>query len=38
LAVARLEALGFEKTRVGALDRGFEFSADHGLSGAKNAG
>jgi len=30
LAVARFQALGFEKTRVGALDRGFEFSADHG--------
>ncbi len=38
LAVARFQALGFEKTRIGALDRGFEFSADHGLSGAKNAG
>ncbi len=38
LAIARLKALGFEKTRIGALDRGFEFSADHGLSGAKNAG
>lgn len=31
LAIARLEALGFEKTRVGALDGGFEFVADHGL-------
>ena len=30
LAVARFQALGFEKTRIGALDRGFEFSADHG--------
>lgn len=30
LAVPRFQALGFEKTRVGALDRGFEFSADHG--------
>lgn len=31
LAIARLEALGFEKTRIGALDGGFEFVADHGL-------
>ncbi|MEG1818699.1 hypothetical protein, partial [Pseudomonas sp.] len=26
-----LEALGFEKTRIGALNRGFEFVADHGV-------
>ncbi len=38
LAVTRLEALGFEETRIGALDRGFEFGADHESSGAKNAG
>ncbi len=38
LAISRLEALGFEKTRIGALDRGFEFGADHEWSGAKNAG
>ena len=38
LAIARLEALGFEKTRVGALDLGFEFGTNHGSSGARNAG
>ncbi|MNO67271.1 hypothetical protein D3C76_580740 [compost metagenome] len=37
LAVAGLEALGFEKTRVGALDLGFEFVTDHG-SGARKPG
>ena len=38
LAIARLEALGFEKTRISALDLGFEFGTNHGSSGARNAG
>ena len=38
LAVAWFEALGFEKTRVCALDLGFEFGTNHGSSGARNAG
>ena len=29
LPIARLEALGLEETRVGALDLGFEFGAEH---------
>ncbi|KPZ10176.1 Uncharacterized protein ALO94_05549 [Pseudomonas syringae pv. spinaceae] len=41
LAIARLEALGFEETRVSALDLGFEFGTDHWLrfgGTAKKAG
>ena len=38
LTVTGLEALGFEKTRVCALDLGFEFGTNHGSSGARNAG
>ncbi|RMP53042.1 hypothetical protein ALQ20_05432 [Pseudomonas syringae pv. atrofaciens] len=41
LAIAWLEALGFEETRVSALDLGFEFGTDHWLrfgGTAKKAG
>ncbi|MNE51579.1 hypothetical protein D3C80_1462140 [compost metagenome] len=31
LAITRLERLGFEKTRVGALDLGLEFGTEHGI-------
>ena len=35
LAIARLERLGFEKTRIGALDLGLEFSTEHGVLARK---
>ena len=31
LAITRLERLGFEKARIGALDLGLEFGTEHGF-------
>jgi hypothetical protein len=36
LPVTWLQRLGFEKTRIGALDLGFEFGAEHGIRARSN--